>query len=131
MPEIEQALSKLATRSIKTTFVPHLLSINRGILETIYVKQNQKSKTKNKDLGELYKKFYKREPFIRIKQEDKSVQLKDVICTNFCDISIKSFKESNMVIIVTAIDNLVKGAAGQAVQNMNIMFGFPEETALI
>jgi len=131
IPEIEQELSKIARRAIKTIFVPHLLSISRGILETIYVKHNPKTMIKNKNLSELYKRFYKKEPFIRVKDEDERVQLKNVVCTNFCDISIRSVKKSNMIIIITAIDNLGKGAAGQAVQNMNIMFGFPEEAGLI
>jgi len=132
MPEINQELSKLATGSIKVAFVPHLLSVNRGILETIYIKQSRPLKIgKSQKLIELYKKFYKKEPFIRVKEEGEYVRLKDVVKTNFCDISIRSFPEDNLIIIVTAIDNLGKGAAGQAVQNMNIMCGFPEQAGLI
>ncbi|MFC1592487.1 N-acetyl-gamma-glutamyl-phosphate reductase [Candidatus Omnitrophota bacterium] len=130
MPEINQELSRLAVSRVKVTFVPHMLSINRGILETIYVKQNQKSNIKYQKLLKLYKNFYKKEPFVRIKQEGESVHIKDVVNTNFCDIAIKSFPSENLVIIVTAIDNLGKGAAGQAVQNMNIMLGFPERMSL-
>ena len=88
-PEINQELSGLAARPIKITFVPHLVSIDRGILETIYLKQNQKSKVNNQKLIELYGKFYRREPFLRIKQEGEGVRLKDVVRTNFCDIAIK------------------------------------------
>jgi len=147
MPEIEQELSRLTTRAVRITFVPHLLSINRGIMETIYVRINQKSKVnpsttlrvdgernrtiKSQKLIQLYKKFYSKEPFIRIKEEGEVVKLKDVINTNFCDITIRVFQEDNLIIIISAIDNLIKGAAGQAVQNMNIMYGFPEGTGLI
>ncbi|MBU0549793.1 MAG: N-acetyl-gamma-glutamyl-phosphate reductase [Candidatus Omnitrophica bacterium] len=130
MPEINQELSKLATAPVEVTFVPHMLSVNRGILETIYVKQDKKLKLENKKLIALYKNFYKKEPFVRIKPEGESVHIKDVAHTNFCDISITSFPKQDLVIIVTAIDNLGKGAAGQAVQNMNIMMGFPEQMSL-
>jgi N-acetyl-gamma-glutamyl-phosphate reductase len=128
-PEINQELSKLAGKKISITFVPHLLPVNRGILATIYVKKNQKSKIKNQNLIVLYKKFYKKEPFVRIRDEEDFPQLKDVAGTNFCDITIKD--EADKVIIVAAIDNLLKGASGQAVQNMNIMYGFPEYAALL
>jgi N-acetyl-gamma-glutamyl-phosphate reductase len=131
MPEINQELSKLTRRAIRVTFVPHLIAVDRGILETIYVKYNKKLKMKNEKLTELYKKFYKKEPFVRIKQEGETIRLRDVINTNFCDIAIKAFPEQDLIIIITAIDNLGKGAAGQAVQNMNIMYGFPEQAALI
>ena len=131
MPEINQELSKLATNSIEVNFVPHLISIDRGILETIYIKLNQKPKFKTQKLVELYKKFYKQEPFVRIKEDQEVVSIKDVVRTNFCDIAIRIFPKQNLIIIVTAIDNLKKGAAGQAVQNMNIMCGYRESTSLI
>jgi N-acetyl-gamma-glutamyl-phosphate reductase len=131
MPEINQELSKLAARSIRVTFVPHILSVDRGILETIYVKvKGKRQKVKGKGLIELYKRFYKKEPFVRVKEEGESVRVKDVVNTNFCDIAISSFAQQHLIIIVAAIDNLGKGAAGQAVQNMNIMCDFPERTAL-
>ena len=129
MPEINQELSRLATRRVKITFVPHLISINRGILETIYVRYNKKLKIKNEKLIGLYNKFYKKEPFIRIKEKEETVRIKDVVNTNFCDIAVKGSEE--LIIINTAIDNLGKGAAGQAVQNMNIMCGYPEQMGLI
>jgi N-acetyl-gamma-glutamyl-phosphate reductase len=86
---------------------------------------------KTQNLISLYKKFYKKEPFIRVKEEGEFPQLKDVVGTNFCDIGIKVDEKKGLVIIIAAIDNLVKGAAGQAVQNMNIACGFPETTALL
>ena len=130
MPEINQELSKLAARLIKVTFVPHLLPINRGILETIYVKKAQSAKAgKAQNLISLYKKFYKKEPFVRIRKEEDFPRIKDVVGTNFCDIGIKDSQDC--VIIIAAIDNLLKGASGQAVQNMNIMYKLPEYTALL
>jgi len=139
-PEIEQELSHLADKKIKVTFVPHLLPVNRGILATIYVKKSPRQcgakrslpegdqVTTSPGIVELYKKFYKNEPFVRIKEEGSFPRLKDVVGTNFCDIGIKDGK--NEIIIIVAIDNLLKGAAGQAVQNMNIMCGFPEHAGL-
>ncbi len=136
IPEIKQILSKLSGRKIAVTFVAHLLPLNRGILETIYVIKNQKSKNpclpvgrKNQNLNALYKKFYKNEPFVRIREEGDFPRLKDVTGTNFCDIGIKA--DSDTLIIIAAIDNLLKGASGQAVQNMNIMYNFPEGAALL
>ncbi len=128
-PEINQVLSKLAGEKLKVTFVPHLLPLNRGILETIYLKKNKAVKGKSQSFIELYKKFYKKEPFIRIKEESYYPRLKDVVGTNFCDIGIKEDQES--LIIIAAIDNLLKGASGQALQNMNIMYKFPEHLGLI
>ena len=136
MPEINQELSKLAGKKIKVTFVPHLLPLKRGILETIYLKKKQKAKIsakyfggKKQNLISLYKKFYKKEPFVRIKEEGDFPRLKDVVGTNFCDIGI--MESGDTIIIIAAIDNLLKGAAGQAVQNMNIMYKFPEYSALL
>jgi len=126
MPEINQEISKLSGKKINVTFVPHLLPLNRGIIETIYVK---KTKSKIQKIATLYKKFYKKEPFVRIKDDGLFPRLKDVVGTNFCDIGIKESNDS--VIIIAAIDNLLKGAAGQAVQNMNIIYKFGETTALL
>ena len=111
------------------TFVPHLLPLNRGILATIYVKKAQSAKRKAQNLISLYKKFYKKEPFIRIREEGDFPKLKDVVGTNFCDIGIEDSQDT--IIIIAAIDNLLKGASGQAVQNMNIMYKFPEHMGLI
>ena len=122
-PEIEQELGKLAGKKTAVTFVPHLLPLKRGILETIYV-----TGVKEIDCLSLYRKFYKREPFVRVREAGEYPSLKDVAGTNFCDIGIKSCKDTT--VIIAAIDNLVKGAAGQAVQNLNIMMGFPETAGL-
>ncbi|MFA5411431.1 MAG: N-acetyl-gamma-glutamyl-phosphate reductase [Candidatus Omnitrophota bacterium] len=128
-PEINQELSKLAGKKIKAVFVPHLLPLSRGILATIYARKDRKTKGKSQNLIDLYKKFYKKEPFIRIREEGDFPRLKDVVNTNFCDIAIK--EDEDMIIVVAAIDNLLKGASGQAVENMNIMYNFPEQTGLL
>ncbi|MCK9603667.1 MAG: N-acetyl-gamma-glutamyl-phosphate reductase [Candidatus Omnitrophica bacterium] len=129
-PEINQELSKLAGKKINVTFVPHLLPLNRGILATAYLKKAQNAKIKKAEgILSLYKKFYKKEPFVRIRDEGVFPRIKDVAGTNFCDIGIKDSGDN--IIVISAIDNLLKGASGQAVQNMNIMYKFPEYTALL
>jgi len=128
-PEIEQYLSQLAGKTAKVHFVAHLLPINRGILNTMYV-QLAEGITLNQ-LHTLYKKFYKMEPFVRLHPEGSQPEVKNVAKTNFCDIGLAVSADKKMVVITSAIDNLVKGAAGQAVQNMNIMCGFDETEALL
>ncbi|MFH1201920.1 MAG: N-acetyl-gamma-glutamyl-phosphate reductase [Candidatus Omnitrophota bacterium] len=129
MPEINQELTRLTRSKVKVNFIPQIVPLNRGILETIYIKLNNDATAAS--LISLYRKFYKNEPFIRIKNEGELPTLKDVVSTNFCDIGIKFVKENKLMIIVSCIDNLTKGAAGQAVQNMNIMFDFGETTSLL
>lgn len=129
-PEIDQELSAISGKKVRVTFVPHLLPLSRGILATIYVQRAKRHKDiKAQGLIGLYRKFYKNEPFVRIRNEGDYPRLKDVAGTNFCDIAIK--EEADQIIIVAAIDNLLKGASGQAIQNMNIMYGYPEQTALL
>ncbi|MDO8552810.1 MAG: N-acetyl-gamma-glutamyl-phosphate reductase [bacterium] len=126
VPEIDQALSGVSKKEVSVVFVPHLIPINRGILSTIYVKLAKKMNTE--ELLAVYKKFYKNEPFVKVYDAGRLPEIKYVVNTNFCDIGLKVNESKNLAVIVTAIDNLQKGAAGQAVQNMNIMCGF-EETA--
>jgi N-acetyl-gamma-glutamyl-phosphate reductase len=128
-PEINQVLTKLSGKKINVTFVPHLLPIERGILSTIYLKKAPKAKPAVKNLVELYKKFYKNEPFVRIKPDGIFPRIKDVAETNFCDIGVKDYGE--MIIVISVIDNLLKGASSQAVQNMNIMYKLPETSGLL
>ncbi len=130
-PEIEQELSKLAKKRIKVTFVPHLLPIERGILETIYIRSSRRSPVTGHRLIGLYKKFYKNSPFVRIKDEGEFPQLKDARFTNFCDIGLKISADQKTIIIISAIDNLLKGASAQAVQNMNLLCGFKETEGLL
>ncbi len=128
-PEIELYLSKLAKHRVPVTFVPHLLPINRGILETIYVRLSKKMTFKS--VYSLYKKFYKTEPFVRLAAEGRQPELKHVNHTNFCDIGLVVDEKQKIVVITSTIDNLIKGAAGQAVQNMNIMYQFQETAGLL
>ncbi len=125
-PEIDQVLSAVAGKKLAVTFVPHLLPLNRGILETVYLRR--KKGASHGSLFALYQRFYKSEPFVRIKREGAYPRLKDVVMTNYCDIAVKALGEQ--IIVISAIDNLLKGASGQAVQNMNIMYGFPEKMGL-
>ena len=110
------------------TFVPHLLPITRGIYTSIYATL-AKSVTQY-DVLEAFRKHYGKEPFVRF--SDTSIpEIKNVNHTNFIDIGFRIYTDNNQLIILSAIDNLVKGAAGQAVQNMNIMFGFNETEGLL
>ncbi len=127
-PEISQELTNLTGKKTNVVFVPHLLPINRGILETIYITRAPNSKLQTPNLTNLYRKFYQKEPFIRIKKEGEFPRIKDVANTNYCDIGVKDF--GSQIIVISAIDNLLKGASGQAVQNMNIICGFPEAMGL-
>lgn len=127
-PEIEQELSKLAKKEIKVSFTPHLLPMNRGILSTIYL--NLIRKIKEEEILKIYKEFYKNEPFVRVLEKDTFPETRNVYGSNYCDIGIKVDERTNRLIVISAIDNLVKGASGQAVQNMNIMYGFKETLGL-
>ncbi|MDP2912925.1 MAG: N-acetyl-gamma-glutamyl-phosphate reductase [Candidatus Omnitrophota bacterium] len=126
-PEITRILSEVAAIPIDIVFVPHLIPMNRGILSTIYMKLNKKMDVKA--VLNIYNNFYKAKPFIRIADEGKLPQVRDVAFTNYCGIGVKVTGDT--LIVVSCIDNLTKGAAGQAVQNMNIMAGFDETEALI
>jgi N-acetyl-gamma-glutamyl-phosphate reductase len=128
-PEIEQYLSKLAGRATGIHFVAHLLPITRGILNTMYV-QLSDGITLNQ-LHTLYKKFYKMEPFVRLHPMGGQPEVKNVANTNFCDIGLAVSPDKKMAVVTSAIDNLVKGAAGQAIQNMNIIYGFNEAEGLL
>jgi N-acetyl-gamma-glutamyl-phosphate reductase len=127
-PEIEQELSVIAGKDIKVNFTPHLAPFDRGILSTIYARLAKSSDTKR--MLEMYKKVYTNEPFIKVLEEGRFPNVKNVRGTNHCDIGLTVNKRTSTLIIVTAIDNLMKGASGVAVQNMNIMMGFDEKTAL-
>ena len=128
-PEIEQYLSQLAGKATHIHFVAHLLPITRGILNTMYV-QLTEGITLNQ-VHSLYKKFYKMEPFVRVHPMGSQPETKHVANTNFCDIGLAVSADKKMVVVTSVIDNLVKGAAGQAVQNMNIMYGFNEIEGLL
>jgi N-acetyl-gamma-glutamyl-phosphate reductase len=128
IPEIEQELALLAGKKLTITFTPHLAPMDRGILSTIY-SVPVKSVTAS-ELLKVYNDFYKGEPFVRVLPEGSFPSTAFVRGSNFCDIGVTVDSRSGRVIVVCAIDNLVKGASGQAVQNMNIMCGFPETMGL-
>lgn len=127
-PEIEQALSKISGTDIKVTFVPHLLPINRGILSTIYL--NLTKQITLDSLHNIYSSFYQNEQFVRVLPLGESPNLKNVKHSNYCHISIHKDNRTNRLVVVSVIDNMVKGAAGQAIQNMNIIFDIPENSGL-
>jgi N-acetyl-gamma-glutamyl-phosphate reductase len=127
-PEIEQTLSKLCGDKITLTFVPHLLPVNRGILATCYSKV--KSGVTFEQICTAYEEAYKNEFFVRLLAPGKCADIHNVRYSNFCDISLHFDERTNTLITVSALDNMVKGAAGQAIQNMNILFDLPEETGL-
>ena len=128
LPEIEQELSEVAQKKVSVTFVPHLIPMDRGILTTLYLVLTKKWKTE--EVLNIFQEHYQKEPFIRIYPKGKLPNTKDVRGSNFCNIGVKVNEGDGRAVIVTAIDNLVKGASGEAVQNMNIMLGYPETMGL-
>lgn len=130
MGEISYQVSRIAQNIVNVTFVPHLTPMNRGILATCYGKiPDNRSQIPVKEIIKIYKETYKDAPFVRVYETGEPCT-KNVAGTNYCDIGIAVNAETGTVIVMSAIDNLVKGAAGQAVQNMNIMLGLPETTGL-
>jgi len=127
-PEMDQELSLAAGEPVAVTFVPHLLPMVRGILATCYA--TAKPKVTPADVEASYRKRYGNEPFVRMLPPGMLPSTKDVRGSNYCDIAWRFDEGSRRVIVVSAIDNLVKGAAGAAVQCFNLMSGFPEEEGL-
>jgi N-acetyl-gamma-glutamyl-phosphate reductase len=127
-PEIEQELGALAGKEFNVSFTPHLAPMNRGILTTAYAKLAKWASSEQ--LAVLYAKFYKKEFFVRVLGPGAYPNVNAVKGSNFCDIGVYSDPRTGRAVIVSAIDNLVKGAAGQAVQNMNIMMGWDETLGL-
>ena len=126
--EIQQFLNNYVKNKVKFTFTPHLSPMFRGILSTIYVDLN-KGKTINNLYNEL-KQIYKKTSFVKVLKNNSLVSTNDVINTNFCKISVSNSKYKNKAIILSSIDNLIKGGAGQAIQNMNILNNFKENEGL-
>jgi len=127
--EIEQELNNYSNRKIKFSFTPHLTPMFRGILSTIYLDLNGNSSIKKIFLK--LKKFYTNDYFVKIAPLNKFISTNDVINTNFCYISVCKSKYKNKIIILSAVDNLIKGGAGQAVQNINNYFDFNETKGLL
>jgi len=128
IPEIEQELSLLAGKPLSVTFTPHLVPMDRGILSTVYATPKKLATTES--LVKLYQKFYAGEPFVRVLPKGSLPSTAFVRGSNFCDIAPLVDTRTGRIIIISAIDNLVKGASGQAVQNMNLVCGFPETMGL-
>ncbi len=129
LSEIEQELSILAGEQMVIQFTPHLVPVNRGIVTTIYA--NIASNVVNIDPAIIFSGAYGEEPFVRLLDETRLPDTKHVVGTNFIDIAWKIDKRTNRLVLMSAIDNIVKGASGQAVQCMNLMLGLPEQTGLL
>jgi N-acetyl-gamma-glutamyl-phosphate reductase len=127
-PEIEEQLSRSASDSITISFTPHLVPMNRGILVTLYA--NLREGVSATDIGEAYAKQYGSEHFIRVLSPGSFPETRWTKGSNYCDIGFTVDKRTRRIVACGALDNLVKGAAGQAVQNMNIVFGFKEQDGL-
>lgn len=128
-PEIEQTLSIISGEEVRVTFVPHLLPINRGILATCYARL--KPGVTEEQLWEAYHARYDGEFFVRLLQKGQVANVKNVRYTNFCDVSLFVDPRTGTFIAISAIDNMGKGAAGQAIQNMNLSFGLDETAGLV
>lgn len=124
--EIEEQLSGLNEEEINVQFTPHLLPVDRGILATIYA--TPIGKVNDEQLKKLYAQFYKDHPFVRLR--DQAPSLKDVRGTNLCDLFVTYDERTNRILIISVIDNLVKGSAGAAIQNLNLMFDLDESAGL-
>ena len=124
IPEIENYIYNKTSKKVNIIFTPHLIPINRGILSTIYVKGNGAL------MHKALNKYYKNENFVKINKLGELSKISDVVGSNICKISILQHSKKNYVIITTVIDNLIKGASGQAVQNMNLIFNLPQELGL-
>jgi N-acetyl-gamma-glutamyl-phosphate reductase len=128
MAELDQELSLAAGRAVTVTFTPHLVPMNRGILATIYVRGRRGRGPE--ELREILAKAYAREPFVHVLPFGEVPQTRHVRGSNFTFIGVARDRLPGRAIIVSALDNLAKGASGQAVQNMNVMLGYPETMGL-
>lgn len=132
-PEIEEQLGYAAGKEIMVNFTPHLVPMNRGILATEYAALNKKADGTLPTYGEvkaIYDKYYKNEKFVRVLEKDVCPETKWVEGSNYVDVNFKIDERTGRIVMMGALDNLVKGAAGQAVQNMNLLFGFDEAEGL-
>ncbi|KGX92369.1 N-acetyl-gamma-glutamyl-phosphate reductase [Pontibacillus halophilus JSM 076056 = DSM 19796] len=129
IPEIEQVLSELVKKETRVSFTTHLIPLTRGMMCTLYVGMKESHSTA--EIIALYEAYYENHPFVRIFSEGTFPTPKGVAGTNYCDIGLSVDHRTKRITIVSCIDNLMKGAAGQAVQNMNVRFGFPEKTGLV
>ncbi|MBN1794659.1 MAG: N-acetyl-gamma-glutamyl-phosphate reductase [Candidatus Omnitrophica bacterium] len=128
-PEIVQELGRLGDAPVRLIFVPHIAPLDRGILTTLYVPVAPS--VKERELIALYESCYKNEPFVRVLGGDRLPRVKEVCSTNICEIAVRLDAANHVAVVVAAIDNLIKGASGQALQNCNIMCGLNETTGLM
>ena len=130
IPEMEQELSVLADKTVTISFTPHLLPVSRGILSTMYATLSNET-IDLQTIQALYEKTYEQEPFVRVCPPGVWPATQHVRGSNCCDIGLQIDRRTGRIIVISAIDNIAKGAAGQAVQNMNLMNGFPEARGLM
>lgn len=130
LPEIEQCLSLLSGSDVSLTFVPHLLPMVRGIHATLFARLNKPGEQSIEDLQRLFENRYRDEPFVDVLPNGTFPQTRAVKGANHCQLSLMIPQQRDTVVVMSTIDNLVKGASGQAVQNMNIMLGLPEDRGL-
>jgi N-acetyl-gamma-glutamyl-phosphate reductase len=128
IPEMEQVLGDLSGHPVRVRFTPHLIPARRGILSTLYLELTRDIPLKA--IHELYRDYYRDACFVRLLDGEPLPSLNAVNGSNYCDIALYMDDRTGYLVVVSMLDNLLKGAAGQAVQNMNLMFGFPEETGL-
>lgn len=128
IPEIEQELTKIAANEVRISFTPHLIPVNRGIYTTVNARLVNEITTG--ELIEIFRKYYEESFFVKILDKEHYPKIKAVAGSNFCHIGLNVDERTGRVIVISALDNLVKGASGQAIQNMNIMFGLDEKTGL-
>ena len=126
IPEIEMVLGSAAGKNVQLEFIPHLIPVTRGIYATIHAALERS--VSFAEVEEVFQSFYRTAPFVRIKKNVP--QIRDVVYTNYCDIWFSVNQRTNRITVISTIDNLLKGAAGQAVQNMNLMFGLSQEYGL-
>ena len=129
MSELDQEFSKIIKSGVKYSFSPHLIPMFRGILSSIYLDIPNTSNISK--VHNALKKFHSKNKFVKIEKINKPIGTGNVINTNFCEISVCETRNKNKIVIFSAIDNLIKGASGQAVQNMNLVFGLKESTGLL
>ncbi len=128
IPEIEHEIGRIRGKRIDVTFVPHLVPLNRGIISTCYARLKNFSQAT--DILNVYRNFYQGMPFVEILPAGEFPRIKDVVYSNRCRIGIATKEATRRIIVVSSLDNLLKGASGQAIQNMNLMLGLDESTGL-
>jgi N-acetyl-gamma-glutamyl-phosphate reductase len=128
-PEMEQEFSRLLGTDVMISFTPHLIPVTRGILTTAYAKL-RKDGLHTEDILEIYREYYASSPFVIVLDSGEYPATKSTLGSNFCQMSLKVDPRTGRVVVLSAIDNLVRGMAGEAVQNLNLMFGLDEETGL-